>query len=36
MGGPGPIVCGVTGKAKYDASLGYPYKITLINLEPEY
>ena len=36
MSGPGPIVCGVTGKAKYDASLGYPYKITLINLEPEY
>jgi len=36
MGGPGPIVCGVTGKAKYDASLGYPYKITLINLETGY
>ena len=36
MGGPGPIVCGVTGKAKYDESLGYPYKITLINLETGY
>lgn len=36
MGGPGPIVCGVTGKAKYDASLGYPFKITLINLETGY
>jgi len=36
MSGPGPIVCGVTGKAKYDASLGYPYKITLINLETGY
>jgi len=36
MGGPGPIICGVTGKAKYDASLGYPYKITLINLETGY
>ncbi|MBA7676881.1 hypothetical protein ES703_85126 [subsurface metagenome] len=36
MGGPGPIVCGVTGKAKYDTSLGYPFKITLINLETGY
>jgi len=36
MGGPGPIICGVTGKAKYDASLGYPFKITLINLETGY
>ena len=34
--GPGPIVCGVTGKAKYDASLGYPLKFTVINLEPSY
>ena len=36
ISGPGPIVCGVTGKAKYDASLGYPVKFTLINLETEY
>ena len=36
MSGPGPIICGVTGKAKYDESLGYPYKITLINLETGY
>ena len=36
MSGPGPIICGVTGKAKYDATLGYPFKITLINLETGY
>jgi len=36
ISGPGPITCGVTGKAKYDASLGYPIKFTLINLETEY
>ena len=35
IGGPGPIVCGVTGKAKYDATAGvlYPIKFTLINKE---
>jgi len=36
MSGPGPIVIGCTGKAKYDASLGYPFKITVINLETAY
>jgi len=30
MGGPGPITCAVTGKAKYDAK-GYPLLATLIN-----
>jgi len=30
MGGPGPIVCGVTGKAKYDAA-GYALRATIIN-----
>ncbi len=32
IGGPGPIVCGVTGKAKYDAA-GYALLATLINLK---
>ena len=32
IGGPGPIVCGVTGEAKYDAA-GYALLATLINLK---
>ncbi len=38
IGGPGRIVCGVTGKAKYDATAGIlcPIKFTLINTETGY
>jgi len=36
MGGPGPIVCGVTGKAKFSAADQYAVKFTLINLETGY